>query len=63
MATEQARDWIRSRPHSRPVGWKPPKVTGHQKDQIRQRVADGEDIRDLATEYGVSARTIRLYAT
>jgi DNA invertase Pin-like site-specific DNA recombinase len=36
-----------------------PKLTPSQRDQIRQRIADGESVRELAAEFGVSARTIR----
>lgn len=36
-----------------------PKLTPKQRDEIRARLLDGEDARDLALEYHVSARTIR----
>ncbi|WP_322501782.1 helix-turn-helix domain-containing protein [Streptomyces rochei] len=46
---------------SRPPHWGRPKLTPHQRDEIRQRLAHGEDPADLAAEYGVSAGTIRAY--
>ncbi|MER5750676.1 helix-turn-helix domain-containing protein [Streptomyces sp. NPDC002088] len=37
----------------------PTKLTPAQRDEIRRRVADGEQVKELATEFGVSTRTIR----
>lgn len=42
-----------------PPHYRPPKLTPTQRDAIRRRVADGEPVTALATEYGVSTRTIR----
>lgn len=42
-----------------PPHFKPPKLTPAQLDELHQRVADGEDLKALATEFGVSVRTIR----
>jgi Helix-turn-helix domain of resolvase len=35
-----------------------PKLTQHQIDEARQRLAKSEATRDLATSYGVSVNTI-----
>ena len=37
------------------------KLTSVQRQEIRQRCEDGENVRDLALEYGVSTSTIRIY--
>lgn len=42
-----------------PRCYRPPKLTPAQRDELHQRVADGEDVKALATEFGVSTRTIR----
>jgi DNA-binding NarL/FixJ family response regulator len=42
-----------------PPHYKPPKLTPAQRDEIRQRVADGESTKELAAEFGVSVRTIQ----
>jgi DNA-binding NarL/FixJ family response regulator len=42
-----------------PPCYKPPKLTPAQRDELHRRVADGEDVKALATEFGVSTRTIR----
>ena len=42
-----------------PARYQPSKLTPAQRDLIRRRVADGETVRDLAVEFGVSSRTIR----
>jgi transposase len=47
---------------ARPAGWKDPVLTNSERADVRQRSADGEDIKDLAAEYQVSAGTIRNYA-
>jgi hypothetical protein len=62
MATDQSRAWTNSRGADRPRGWFPPRLTPQQRDQIRQRLLDGEDPHALALEYKVTARTIRSYA-
>lgn len=59
MATHQARTWINSRPTARPHGWPTPRLTPHQRDDIRQRLTDGETPQTLALEYDVTASTIR----
>jgi len=48
-----------SGPSKPPPHHKPPKLTPAQRDQIHQRVADGETATALAAEYGVSVWTIR----
>ncbi|MFF1298209.1 MULTISPECIES: helix-turn-helix domain-containing protein [unclassified Streptomyces] len=40
----------------------PAVLTPQQRDEVRQRAEQGEAVRRLADEYGVSARTIRRYA-
>lgn len=40
---------------------RPSKLTPQQRDEIRQRLADGGMPKPLALEYGVSAGTIRTY--
>ncbi|MFJ2279173.1 Hin recombinase [Streptomyces sp. NPDC087866] len=62
MATDRARQWVRSGGdnrlhHPRRV------ITPQQTEEIRTRAAAGESLKDLALEYGVSVRTIRHYAT
>ena len=42
-----------------PARYQPSKLTPAQRDEIRRRVADGETVRALAAEFGVSSRTIR----
>lgn len=37
------------------------KLTPHQRHEIGNRLAEGEDPNDLADEYGVSRRTILTY--
>lgn len=39
------------------------RLTPSDRDAIRRRVSDGEDVRQLASEYQVSAQTIRNYST
>lgn len=62
MATDEKRRWINSRTAARPSGWVKPRLTPQQREDIRQRVADGEALQALALEYGVTAATIRHYA-
>lgn len=64
MATEQQRRWIRfdqgdwrPNPHH-----KPRKISYAQAQEIRARRADGENVKALAAEYGVSHNTIRFYS-
>lgn len=38
---------------------RPPKLTPQQRDEIRRRIGEGEDLKALALEFGVSANTIR----
>jgi transposase len=35
-----------------------PKLTPHQKTEVRRRIAKGESTRDLAKRHGVSVSTI-----
>lgn len=42
-----------------PPHYSRPKLTAAQRDDIRRRIAEGEAVRDLAVEFGVSVRTIR----
>jgi DNA-binding NarL/FixJ family response regulator len=41
--------------------FRPPKLTGEQRDDITRRLAEGAKPADLATEFGVTASTIRTY--
>ncbi len=63
-ATDRQRDWARNQDAMQPRrygGGQPSKLTPAQRDEIRQRLADGESIRDLAQEFGVHTSTIRQY--
>lgn len=60
MASETQRAWSNTGREWNPPHFNQPKLTPRQRDDIRRRVADGESVMDLATEYGVSTRTIRL---
>ena len=63
MARDSEHEWIdRSRAKDQPRHWTKPKLTPAQRDEIRQRVTDGETPADLAVEYGVSVATIRSYS-
>jgi DNA-binding NarL/FixJ family response regulator len=62
MATDEKRRWINSQTDARPTGWAKPRLTPQQRQDIRQRVTDGEDLQALALEYGVTTSTIRHYA-
>lgn len=42
-----------------PPHFQPAKLTPSQRDEIRRRVGEGEGVRALAAEFGVSTRTIR----
>jgi hypothetical protein len=57
MATERQRAWKNT--GSLPQHMHPIVLTAQQRARIRERLADGDKPADLATEYGVSARTIR----
>jgi DNA invertase Pin-like site-specific DNA recombinase len=59
MATSEQRGWNNGKQWP-PAYYERTKLTPQQRDEIRRRVADGEARRDLAIEYGVSVRTIRL---
>lgn len=43
---------------SRPSWHRSPKLTPKQRDEIRKRRADGESVKELASEYGVSVKTL-----
>ena len=59
MASDEY-EWVdEGRPEARPAHWTRPKLTAQQRDDIRQRVTDGESPAVLAAEYGVSVATIR----
>jgi DNA-binding NarL/FixJ family response regulator len=45
-----------------PRGWKDPSLTARDRDAIRRRMSDGEAVKALASEFGVSASTIRYNA-
>lgn len=63
MASDQARAWNQAQTRMWPGTHSNgrPKLTPDQRDQIKQRLADGENPRVLATEYGVSAAHVRTY--
>lgn len=46
---------------SAPLHHKPRKITPAQRDEIRQRYADGETSWALAAEFGVTAHTVQKY--
>ena len=52
--------WRRAEP-LRPIKERQGSLTPAQRDEIRARLADQEDVWSLATEYGVTASTIRNY--
>ena len=58
MATEQQRAWNSSGKDWTPRHFKQPKLTPAQREEIKQRLADGERAVDLAAEYGVSRGAI-----
>jgi DNA-binding NarL/FixJ family response regulator len=58
MASESQHRWNNGRQQPPPV-FRKPKLMTAQYEEIRQRLADGEDDKALALEYGVSARRIR----
>ncbi|MEU5593059.1 hypothetical protein [Streptomyces sp. NPDC020298] len=60
QANETQRRWNSS--GFGPPGHKPPKLTPAQRDEIRRRRDDGETLRVLAAEYGVSIATIHYYS-
>ncbi|WP_199546635.1 Hin recombinase [Streptomyces sp. N35] len=57
MASDTQRAWCNRPGHPSP--WKASKLTGRQRDEVRERLANGEKAQDLAPEYGVTARHIR----
>ncbi|WP_399553888.1 helix-turn-helix domain-containing protein (plasmid) [Streptomyces anulatus] len=61
MAHAAARRWISSGRDARDHV-KPRIITPQQADEIRARTTDGETLKDLALEYGVSVATIRRYS-
>lgn len=58
MATEKQHAWNNRNPAQRLAHFQRPKLTPAQRDEIRQRLADGERAVDLAAEYGVSRGAI-----
>jgi len=46
-------------PTWRPYGWTSPRLTVQQREEIKQRYADGETAVALALEFGVSGATVR----
>lgn len=56
MATDRQPDWS-----TRPLLWTRASLTAAQRQEIRQRLADGERAVDLAAEYGVSRGCINNY--
>lgn len=46
---------------NQPNYYKPSKLTPTQRDEIRQRLRDGETAKVLALEYGVSADYVRRF--
>jgi DNA-binding NarL/FixJ family response regulator len=60
-ASERQRQWGYTHRNPRLIASKEAKLTAKQRDEIRRRLADGEDPADLALEYNVSAGTIRHY--
>ncbi|BBC35228.1 hypothetical protein SGFS_065220 [Streptomyces graminofaciens] len=64
MPTPQQRIWNQgyggfNTPALRPQGWKKPKLTTAQREDIVRRLGEGEKSTDLAVEFGVSGRTVR----
>jgi DNA-binding NarL/FixJ family response regulator len=49
---------------AQPGSWQPSNavLTPQERYVVRQRAVDGEAVKDLAAEYGVSAATIRRYS-
>lgn len=58
MATDKQNAWNTNGPARRPLHFRQPKLTPAQREEIRQRLADGERAVDLAAEYGVSRGAI-----
>ncbi|MEU0184149.1 helix-turn-helix domain-containing protein [Streptomyces sp. NPDC006207] len=61
-ASPSARAWNK-RGDQRTVSpvFRPPKLSPQQRDEIVQRLRDGDDPNNLALEFDVSVRTIRHY--
>jgi hypothetical protein len=60
-ASEKQHAWNNRPRQWTPAHLKPPKLTPQQRDEIRQRLANGEKAVDLAAEYGVSRGAIGHY--
>lgn len=60
-ATDGQREWGRGQERMKPRERTARKLTPAQIDEIRQRLRDGANAKDLALEYGVTASTIREY--
>jgi hypothetical protein len=58
MASEKQHAWNQGPSQRRPLYFRQPKLTTAQREEIRQRLADGERAVDLAAEYGVSRGAI-----
>jgi len=59
MATEKQHAWNNGGPPPRRLPhFHQPKLTSAQRDEIRQRIRDGERSIDLAVEFGVSRATV-----
>jgi DNA-binding NarL/FixJ family response regulator len=58
MLTPEQRAWNNYMPSGQ-RGWKKPKLTTAQREEIIRRLGEGEKPMDLAAEYGVSGGTIR----
>ncbi|MFI1524967.1 helix-turn-helix domain-containing protein [Streptomyces griseus] len=61
MAHDAARLWISSGHDARPCVRRQ-LISAKQADEIRARTADGETLKALALEYGVTTSTIRRYS-
>lgn len=61
MVADRQRDWSNSGSKARPPLWTRASLTAAQRQEIRQRLADGERAVDLAAEYGVSRGCINNY--
>lgn len=60
QASDTQRGWNNGRQQPRAF-YQRPKLTPQQRDEIRQRLTNGETVRALAAEYAVSTDTIRRY--
>lgn len=58
-ASDKQQAWNNGGPRPwRPLHYQRPRLTPQQRDDIRQRLANGEKAVDLAAEYGVSRGAI-----